>query len=73
MRTLAALLCLACLAGCIRVPVAPAPVIPTVLRNDVGRLREHPEYRAAIKAAPDFTRAAMETIARLDHELNQPR
>lgn len=42
------------------------------MRDDVGRLRGHAQYEAAWRAAPSFTKDAMETIARLNHELNRP-
>jgi uncharacterized lipoprotein YmbA len=38
-------------------------------RNDVDRLMAHPEFVKAAKAAPNFTTEALETVARLNHEL----
>jgi hypothetical protein len=51
-------------------PLFAAGCVSAPLRNDVPRLLTHPQFNAAAKAAPDFTTEAMNTIARLDHELN---
>lgn len=66
------LLAVLALAGCSTAPIA-ATTIPDSIRDDVGRLLAHPEAKAAFKAAPNFTQDALETIARLDHELSSPR
>jgi hypothetical protein len=39
-------------------------------RNDVARLLAHPQAASAAVAAPDFTADALNTVARLDHELS---
>ena len=58
-RALAIALLAAALGGCSSPP-----------RADVARLLAHPQAETAAKAAPDFFTDAMQTIARLDHELN---
>lgn len=66
MRTLL-LVCLL-VTGCATPP--PAKVEYAPLRKDVERLLAHPELRAAIQAAPNFTADALNTVRRLNHEIN---
>ncbi len=58
-----ALVLLLLLTGCASAPSKP-------LLDDVGDLRRHPQYRAALQAAPDFTREALTRLAERDHTLN---
>lgn len=50
--------------------LAMSGCVAPVTRQDVPRLLAHPQAKAAAQAAPDFFSDAMNTIARLDHELN---
>lgn len=55
------------LTGC---ATAPAPGGSRAPLDDVGDLRRHPQYRAALDAAPDFTREALTRLALRDHAIN---
>ena len=64
------------LAGCATVaPTGPAgtakPFNP--LYKDVAELLARPDYAAAAKAAPGWTRDALTRLALRDHQLNLPR
>lgn len=59
MKVIAFIICLG-LAGCATVPK----------RDSVTVLLAHPQAKAAAKAAPDFFKAAMNTIAEQDYQLN---
>ena len=51
------------LAGC----AAPTQaILPT---GNVDRLIAHPQFTAAAKAAPEFTRDCLNAVARLEHDL----
>ena len=43
----------------------------TVSRDETARLIAHPEFTAAAKAAPNFTKDALRTITQLEYELAQ--
>jgi hypothetical protein len=60
MRSSIFLLCLI-LSGCQSVPV---------VTGNVDRLLAHPQFKASAKAAPAFTTDALNTVARLEHEIN---
>lgn len=62
MRTLAVIACLF-LAGCATSAPAIAP------SGNVDRLLSHAQFRQAAKTAPEFTMEALNTIARLEHDL----
>lgn len=52
-------------AGC--QATAPKP-LPAPIRDNVTPLLHHPQFGAAARAAPDFTRSALETVIRLSAE-----
>ena len=62
MRALVVIACLF-LAGCGATVPAIAP------SGNVDRLLVHAQFKAAAQAAPDFTVEALNTIARLEHDL----
>ena len=52
---------------------SPPTRIPRPMADNVTPLLQHPQFQAAAQAAPEFTRAALDTIIRLsaaatDHE-----
>lgn len=54
------------LAACSSVPRAPLPVRA---QDHTAPLLQHPQFRAASIAAPDFVNAALLTITRLETDL----
>lgn len=55
--------------GCTTVPT-PGRSSNGPILDDVSDLRRHPQYQAALAAAPDFTREALTRLALRDHALN---
>ncbi len=41
--------------------------------DNAQRLINHPEFSAAAKAAPNWTREALDTISRLEFEIEKPK
>lgn len=52
------------LAGC----QSPSQPIPRAMRDNVTPLLNHPQFRAAAQAAPEFTAAALDVVVRLSRE-----
>lgn len=44
---------------------------PRIHHNNLDRLRNHPQFKAAAKAAPDFVKEVGKTIADLEYELER--
>lgn len=48
--------------GC---PTPPQPRQPMAMQDNVQRLLQHPQFKAAAQAAPEFTKEALDTIINL--------
>jgi hypothetical protein len=66
-KTIAATLLLLALVSASPSCATRAP-LPVTAEDNVTRLLQHPQFPMAAQVAPDFTREALKTIARLEKE-----
>lgn len=61
-RAIIALIIASMASGCVTAPAG---------KSYADRLIDHPQFKAAAKAAPQFTKAALDTVADLESELRK--